>query len=313
MTRRDIYVETRIRGDLEELWERTQNPALHERWDLRFTRIEYLPRPDEREPQRFRYATRIGFGLEIAGEGETVGARETSTGQRASALKFRSDDPKSLIREGSGYWKYVPTDDGVRFFTGYDYRVRWGALGRLFDGLVFRPLMGWATAWSFDRLRLWIERGTDPVSALRRFLASRLARVGVAFAWIWHGLVPKILFRHPDEVLMLEDAGFPAEIQWPLALTAGGVEIVLGVCVLAFPRSRWPLMTTIVLMTVALAGVASTSPRYLTAAFNPVTLNVLLVVLSAVGLAAGGEDVPTASRCLRRPPNSTGERSEGTS
>ena len=46
----------------------------------------------------------------------------------------------------------------------------------------------------------------------------------------------------------------------------------------------------------------ATSPRYLTAAFNPVTLNSLLVVLSAVALAAGGDDVPSAGRCLRQPP-----------
>jgi len=140
-----------------------------------------------------------------------------------------------------------------------------------------------------------------PESDLRRLRASWLARAGVAFAWIWHGLVPKILFRHPDEVLMLEDAGFPAATQWPLALTAGVVEIVLGICVLALPRSRWPLVVTIVLMTGALAGVAGTSPRYLTAAFNPVTLNLLMVVLSAVALTAGGDDVPSAGRYLRRP------------
>ena len=72
-------------------------------------------------------------------------------------LRFWSQDPKSLIREGSGYWKYVPHgDDGrtILFLTLYHYRVRFGALGRFLDRLLFRPLIGWATAWSFDRLRL---------------------------------------------------------------------------------------------------------------------------------------------------------------
>ncbi len=58
------------------------------------------------EPQRFRYATRIGFGLCVEGAGESVGNR-TAEGQRTSVLKFWSDDPKSLIKEGSGYWKYI--------------------------------------------------------------------------------------------------------------------------------------------------------------------------------------------------------------
>jgi hypothetical protein len=53
---------------MDALWSHTQTSGLHERWDLRFSRIEYLPRNDESEPQRFQYATRIGFGLEVSGE-----------------------------------------------------------------------------------------------------------------------------------------------------------------------------------------------------------------------------------------------------
>ena len=125
-----IYVEILVRAPMDALWTHTQTPALHERWDLRFSRIEYLPRNDESEPQRFRYATRIGFGLEVSGEGETVGRRDSTDGSSTSALKFGSDEPLSIIREGSGYWKYIPTDDGVRFLTWYDYRTRFGAVAR---------------------------------------------------------------------------------------------------------------------------------------------------------------------------------------
>jgi Domain of unknown function (DUF4166) len=56
-----IYVEAYIQGPLDELWEKTQNPALHERWDARFTSINYLSRHDDAELQRFVYSTRIGF------------------------------------------------------------------------------------------------------------------------------------------------------------------------------------------------------------------------------------------------------------
>jgi hypothetical protein len=78
----------------------------------------------------------------------------------------------SLIREGSGYWKYIPTEHGIRFVTWYDYRTRFGTAGAVFDRLVFRPLMGWATAWSFDRLRLWLEQGIDPSKAARQTVAN---------------------------------------------------------------------------------------------------------------------------------------------
>jgi hypothetical protein len=190
-----IYVEIIIRGDVEEVWKHTQRPELHELWDLRFTTIRYLPRVSEAEPQRFLYTTQIGFGLQIDGEGESTGNREETTGLRTSALKFWSRDLKSLIEEGSGYWQYIPTEDGVRFLTWYDYQTRFGAAGRSLDRLLFRPLLGWATAWSFDRLRLWIDNGLAPKAALRLAAIHAWARSAFAFFWLLLGLVPNLLFK----------------------------------------------------------------------------------------------------------------------
>lgn len=107
---KSIYVRIEIRGPMDRLWELTQTPELHERWDLRFSEIRYLPRVDPSLPQRFLYRTRIGFGLAVSGEGETVGNKDEPGRQRTSALKFWSDDAKSLIRRGSGYWQYVPLE-----------------------------------------------------------------------------------------------------------------------------------------------------------------------------------------------------------
>ncbi|MYS11784.1 hypothetical protein GTW71_36380 [Streptomyces sp. SID6041] len=170
-----LFIETRVRADLETLWERTQEPDRHQRWDLRFTEIAYLPGADDR-PRTFRYATRVLPFLVVAGTGVSAGERHRAGGDRVSALRFSSPHPLSLIAEGSGYWRYVPTPDGVRFLTGYDYRPRWGRPGRLADRLVFRPLMGWATAWSFDRLRLWCERGVTPERSRNHWLLELLAR-----------------------------------------------------------------------------------------------------------------------------------------
>ena len=63
-----IYVETHIRAPLETLWDLTQRPQHHERWDLRFTSITYLP-GDSSAPQRFLYEARIGFGIRVRGRG----------------------------------------------------------------------------------------------------------------------------------------------------------------------------------------------------------------------------------------------------
>lgn len=184
---RPLYVETLIRADIGLIWSRTQDPDAHVRWDLRFTRIDPLP-PDD-GPARFRYTLRVLPGLVVAGTGTTVGERVRADGTRTSALRFASTDPRSLIRDGAGYWRYVPTgaevrraDAGaVRFLTGYDYRPGWGRFGALADR-VFRPWLGWATAWSFDRLRLWLERGISPRRALLHGLAEVAVRAGGAIA-----------------------------------------------------------------------------------------------------------------------------------
>jgi len=97
-TTMSIYVETLIRAPMETLWAHTQTPALHEKWDLRFSRIDYLPKSHEGEPQRFRYTRRIGFGFEVIGDGETVGERNLADGSRSSALKFGTRDRFSIIR-----------------------------------------------------------------------------------------------------------------------------------------------------------------------------------------------------------------------
>jgi hypothetical protein len=294
-----IYVEILIRAPMDALWRHTQTPDLHERWDLRFSAIDYLPRHDEAEPQRFRYATRIGFGFEVAGEGESTGERDLENGTRTSALKFSSADLRSIIRQGSGYWKYIPTADGIRFLTGYDYDTRFGLAGSLFDRLAFRPLIGWATAWSFDRLRLWLEKGVDPTQAARQALVHGVARAGLAFIFAYHGLVPKLLARDPDEIAMLRDAGI-AEPNIGSALGALAVaELALALCLLLFWRRRWPAIISLALMVLATIGVAMVSPRYLSGAFNPISLNTAVACLASVDLLVIA-NLPSAARCRRR-------------
>ncbi|HZF93047.1 hypothetical protein [Streptomyces sp.] len=181
-----LYIETWIRAGLDDLWSRTQEPSQHQRWDLRFTEIDHLPRA-EGEPQHFRYATRVLPFLTLAGTGVSAGEKERPDGTRTSALRFFSPHPLSPLAEGSGYWRYVPDGDGVRFLTGYDYRPRWGAFGALADRFAFRPLMGWATAWSFDRLRLWLEHGVTPERALANWIAELAVR-GLVIAAATTGL-----------------------------------------------------------------------------------------------------------------------------
>ncbi|MDQ7805713.1 hypothetical protein Q5425_18360 [Amycolatopsis sp. A133] len=156
MRPKPLYVETVIRTDLDTLWHHTQDPDLHRRWDLRFTEIS----PIDGHDGHFRYASRF-LGVTVDGVGVSVASRDRPDGSRTSVLRFASADPLSLISTGAGFWRYTPVTGGVRFVTGFDYGTRWGRFGQLADR-VFRPVFGWMTAWSFDRLRLWLETGIPP-------------------------------------------------------------------------------------------------------------------------------------------------------
>ncbi|WEO95243.1 SRPBCC family protein [Streptomyces sp. FXJ1.172] len=170
-----LGIETHIRADLDTLWARTQDPEAHRRWDLRFTAIEELPGA-EGEPRRFTCTARVLPFLTVSGTGYAADDTDRPDGTRTSAVRFSSPHPLSLIAEASGYWRYVPDADGVRLLTGFDYRPRWGAFGAVADRVLFRPLTGWATAWSLDRLRLWLERGITPERALANWAAELVVR-----------------------------------------------------------------------------------------------------------------------------------------
>jgi hypothetical protein len=116
-------------------------------------------------------------------------------------------------------------------------------------------------------------------------LVHILARVAVAFVWIYHGVVPKLIYQHPDELTIIRKAGVSFESAPEVVRWIGVVEIVVGLLVIVgIPSVRLPLILTVVLGIGATIGVAIQSPEFLIAAFNPVSLNVCVVALSLVGL-----------------------------
>ncbi len=157
MRAKPIYVEIDIAADIETVWRLTQNPVTHTRWDDRFSRITPLGEL-KGGGYRFRYERRMPFHT-ITGTGTSIGERLRPDGTRTSALRFTTADRLSPLGDGRGYWRYLPIEGGTRFITGFDYRPAWGAL---LDAWLVRPLVGWLTARSFDRLRRWAETGREP-------------------------------------------------------------------------------------------------------------------------------------------------------
>jgi hypothetical protein len=186
--KRRIVVEALLDAPIDKVWERTQDPALHVRWDIRFDAIEYLPETDARGFELMRYATSLGFGVTVEGTGRYL----QDAPLERSTFEFASSDWKSLIVRGRGLWLYERRGDKTFFKTVFDYRVRYGLLGRALDR-VFRPVMQLATEWGFETLRLWCE-GDDEAPARRTrrafigFFVKRALgmepREGEAKSWI---------------------------------------------------------------------------------------------------------------------------------
>jgi len=112
-----------------------------------------------------------------------------------------------------------------------------------------------------------------------------IARVVVGFVWIYHGAVPKLLFQHQDELVIVRPAGVSVESAPTIVNWIGVAEFLIGLCVLCgIPSVRWPFIFTILFGIGVTAGAAIQLPHFLVAAFNPVSLNVQLIALSVIGL-----------------------------
>jgi hypothetical protein len=188
-----IVVEALIPAPVELVWERTQVPAQHVSWDIRFTDIAYRSEVDARGFRALDYRTDVAFGIAVSG----IGRYLHSTPFEHSTFEFDSDDWKSIIRNGRGVWLYERRPEGTFFKTVYDYDRRYGILGRVVDALLFRRLLQLATEWGFETLRLWCAGHPEAVEKRRsrsRFLLFYMRRLfygrpapGAARSWLGSG------------------------------------------------------------------------------------------------------------------------------
>lgn len=111
-----------------------------------------------------------------------------------------------------------------------------------------------------------------------------ICRLSIAFIWCYHGIVPKLLGPHADELIMNMSLGLSAGQAVVLAKVAGLVEVFIGLSVLVFWRRRWPLYTTVFAMLALLVFVVLVTPAMLTGAFNPVSTNLGMIALAVVAL-----------------------------
>lgn len=294
-----IYVETEIDARIEDVWEYSQTPELHQQWDVRFSTITYLPKKED-EPQAFTYTRTVGPLLKVEGWGKSVGQHEKSDGTKASSLHFGTDQWFSPIREGRGYWKYIPNDAGkVTFLTEYNYDTNMGKMGKFLDACLFRPIMGWGTALSFDVFKRWLEKKESPKSQYFRFFTTYALMILFSFIWIYQGLIPKIITIHPVEVEMVSNGLALTEAQGRQAVFVIGVcEILFGLIWLFYRKKKQIYICQLVLFVLLTIAAIIVGPEYMSHPFNPIVTNLALLALTIIGICIS-VDIPSARSCKR--------------
>lgn len=105
-----------------------------------------------------------------------------------------------------------------------------------------------------------------------------LSRIGLAFLFFYHGLFPKILWLSPLETHLVELHGIDASI-FPLSQVAGFAEIAIAVSILVFRKSLLTVYAAALALILLLIDVAIVMPGLLVEAFNPVSTNMMGLLL----------------------------------
>lgn len=114
---------------------------------------------------------------------------------------------------------------------------------------------------------------TDQLSRI-----AYLSRLVLGAIFIFHGLVPKILWLSDIEVSLVNagNSGLSAQVLSPIA---GIAEILLGLLIMGYRKSVLPIYLAALSLVSLLGYVAMFLPSLLIEAFNPMTTNLPAIFL----------------------------------
>lgn len=108
---------------------------------------------------------------------------------------------------------------------------------------------------------------------------NTLTRLTLVFIWIYHGLIPKLLFKNSQEVMM-NDAFMPFVEENFALMSSGIMECIYGLALLFLFKNKWLLLPAMIFSQIATISIVIKLPELLVNAFNPTTLNLAVLVLA---------------------------------
>jgi len=123
------------------------------------------------------------------------------------------------------------------------------------------------------------------------FMVSSLA---LGIAWIYQGLIPKLLFTDTGEIEILKQSGLFAGNEVQVITFIGWAEIIFGLVIIFVHRRSVHYLNILLLVLLSIAALFS-DPAIFTFPFNPFSLNLSMIALSVIAIL-NLEGLPRASR-----------------
>ncbi|MFC7686995.1 DoxX-like family protein [Ureibacillus sp. GCM10028918] len=132
------------------------------------------------------------------------------------------------------------------------------------------------------------------------FFVSWFFTVLFCFIWIYHGLIPKLIYTHPEEISMVKNLiPFSYDQAYWIVKVIGVIEVILGLFWLLHKKKRNLFGLQIIVFPVLAITAILANPSSLSHPFNPLTFNISLLFISLIGFFMS-KDVPSATTCKRK-------------
>jgi hypothetical protein len=115
-------------------------------------------------------------------------------------------------------------------------------------------------------------------------LPLRSIQLSLVFLWLYQGLIPKILFQSAAEIAIWQNMGFELNLAKIMVGLSGLAEMIFGLLFLKWNHFIILHCINIVGLVVLLLLIIITDPLQITTAFNPMVMNIAMLMLSVLAI-----------------------------
>jgi hypothetical protein len=112
-----------------------------------------------------------------------------------------------------------------------------------------------------------------------------ISRITLAIIWLHHGIVPKLIFKDEQEVLM-NNTLIPFLSEQNALLYSGIAEVIYGLLILVLYNSKLVIIPSVIFSVLVTVVLLVYFPSLFTKAFNPFSINISVFALACINLSS---------------------------